>query len=168
MTDQKYKLVPVEPTEEMFRAIYHRLPTLALNVKEVHEALCAAIAAAPESNRSDWTQRVLKRLRRFEECCEDGDNDGCDIGREWFDVLTTIGALKRVQRSPAWWEITPLGESMLAAAPEPVCRWEYFTGLGYNPQCLDPAGHKSALRQKYSDDAFCPHCGRRVEVVEDE
>ena len=48
MTDQKYKLVPVEPTEEMFRAIYHRLPTLALNVKEVHEALCAAIAAAPE------------------------------------------------------------------------------------------------------------------------
>ena len=98
MADQKYKLVPVEPTREMFRAIYHRLPTLALNVKEVHEALCAAIAAAPE----------------------------------------------------------------------PVCRWEYFTGLGYNPQCVDPAGHKSALRQKYSDDAFCPHCRKKVEVVDNE
>jgi len=49
-----------------------------------------------------------------------------------------------------------------------VCRWEYFTGLGYNPQCVDPAGHKSALRQKYSDDAFCPHCRKKVEVVDNE
>jgi hypothetical protein len=61
---------------------------------------------------------VMERLTRFAECADDPDADGCDIGREWLDVLTTLGLLKRVQRSPALWEVTPAGEAALSAAKE--------------------------------------------------
>lgn len=55
---------------------------------------------------------VREKLARFEECA--ADDEGCDIGREWFDALTTIGLLARTQRSPAMWSMTPAGEAMLA------------------------------------------------------
>jgi hypothetical protein len=55
---------------------------------------------------------VREKLARFEECA--GDDEGCDIGRDWFDALTTIGLLARTQRSPARWSMTPAGEAMLA------------------------------------------------------
>jgi hypothetical protein len=56
---------------------------------------------------------IREKLQRFEDCA--GDDEGCDIGRDWFDALTTIGFLERTQRSPAMWSMTPAGESFLAA-----------------------------------------------------
>lgn len=57
---------------------------------------------------------VAAALKRFNECAEDCDSDGCDIGRDWFDALTTMGLLKRTQRSPAVWTMTAEGERLLA------------------------------------------------------
>lgn len=59
-----------------------------------------------------FAEKVLGKLRRFEECSS--DNQGADIGRHWFDVLTQLGLLNRVQRSPALWEMTQQGEDLLA------------------------------------------------------
>ena len=63
----------------------------------------------PTENRSSNTetaddlpafaQKVIRKLRRFEECTSDGQ--GADIGPHWFDLLTQLGLLSRVQRSPA-------------------------------------------------------------------
>lgn len=54
---------------------------------------------------------VIRKLQRFDECA--GDGQGADIGAQWFDVLTQLGLLKRVQRSPALWQITEQGERLL-------------------------------------------------------
>lgn len=62
-------------------------------------------------NLPPFVQAVVSKLRRFEECA--CDNQGADIGREWFDLLTLLGLLGRVQRSPALWEITKQGEDLL-------------------------------------------------------
>lgn len=56
---------------------------------------------------------VVAALKRFDECAEDCDSEGCDIGRAWFDALTTMGLLKRTQRSPAVWTMTAEGERLL-------------------------------------------------------
>ena len=60
-----------------------------------------------------FAQKVIRKLRRFEACASDGK--GADIGRHWFDLLTQLGLLNRVQRSPALWEITQQGEDLLEA-----------------------------------------------------
>ncbi|WP_414609825.1 hypothetical protein [Stenotrophomonas pavanii] len=57
---------------------------------------------------------VAAALKRFDECAEDCASEGCDIGRAWFDALTTVGLLKRTQRSPAVWTMTAEGERLLA------------------------------------------------------
>lgn len=57
--------------------------------------------------------QIVYRLRRFSDCAEDGE--GCDIGRPWFDTLTLLGLLERVQRSPAFWEMTQEGYALLEA-----------------------------------------------------
>jgi hypothetical protein len=57
---------------------------------------------------------VAAALKRFDECAEDCGSEGCDIGRAWFDALTTMGLLKRTQRSPAVWTMTAEGERLLA------------------------------------------------------
>ncbi|HEL4148342.1 TPA: hypothetical protein UM348_001042 [Stenotrophomonas maltophilia] len=57
---------------------------------------------------------VAAALKRFDECAEDCGREGCDIGRDWFDALTTMGLLKRTQRSPAVWTMTTEGERLLA------------------------------------------------------
>ncbi|WP_256597990.1 hypothetical protein [Pseudomonas sp. XWY-1] len=54
---------------------------------------------------------VIRKLQRFDECASDGQ--GADIGTQWFDVLTHLGLLKRVQRSPALWQVTDQGEQLL-------------------------------------------------------
>ncbi|MFP6414732.1 hypothetical protein [Pseudomonas aeruginosa] len=56
---------------------------------------------------------MLAKLRRFNECAEDSDSGGVDIGRHWLDLLTQLGLLNRVQRSPALWEISQQGEDLL-------------------------------------------------------
>ncbi|WP_443190964.1 hypothetical protein [Pseudomonas indica] len=62
-----------------------------------------------------FAQKIIKKLRRFEECAEDPGSGGTDIGRHWLDLLTQLGLLNRVQRSPAIWEITAQGEDVLVA-----------------------------------------------------
>ncbi|PZS96360.1 hypothetical protein A7X66_09340 [Stenotrophomonas maltophilia] len=57
---------------------------------------------------------VAAALKRFGDCAEDSGSEGCDIGRDWFDALTTIGLLSRTQRSPAVWTMTAEGERLLA------------------------------------------------------
>lgn len=64
-----------------------------------------------------FAQKVISKLKRFEECASDSDAGGVDIGRHWLDLLTQLGLLNRVQRSPGLWEISQQGEDVLAAAP---------------------------------------------------
>jgi Lar family restriction alleviation protein len=59
--------------------------------------------------------KIISKLRRCEECFSDFEADGVDIGRHWLDLLTQLGLLNRVQRSPALWEITQQGEDCLDA-----------------------------------------------------
>ena len=66
---------------------------------------------APVAVMMPFAEKVISKLRRFEECASD-DQD-VDIGRHWFDLLTQLGLLSRVQRSPAFWEMTQQGEDAL-------------------------------------------------------
>lgn len=86
----------------------------ALNEHE--RQLLARTPAAPGIDPA--LQIVLTKLHRFAECAEDFDNDGCDIGRDWFDALTTIGLLERTQRSPAIWTMTKAGKALIDASPK--------------------------------------------------
>ena len=63
-----------------------------------------------------FAQKVISKLQRFEECASDSDAGGVDIGRHWLDLLTQLGLLNRVQRSPGLWEISQQGEDLLASA----------------------------------------------------
>lgn len=56
---------------------------------------------------------VIKKLERFDECA--ADDQDVDIGRNWLDLLTQLELLNRVQKSPARWEISDMGEAALAA-----------------------------------------------------
>jgi hypothetical protein len=60
-----------------------------------------------------FAQKVISKLQRFEECTS--DSQGADIGRHWLDLLTQLGLLNRVQRSPALWEMTQQGEDLLSS-----------------------------------------------------
>jgi len=62
-----------------------------------------------------FAEKVISKLRRCEECFSDFESGGVDIGRHWLDLLTQLGLLNRVQRSPALWEITQQGEDCLDA-----------------------------------------------------
>lgn len=72
-------------------------------------------AAQDVSALPPFAEKVLAKLRRFEECAEDSDSGGVDIGRHWLDLLTQLALLNRVQRSPGLWEISQQGEDFLAA-----------------------------------------------------
>lgn len=61
-----------------------------------------------------FAEKVIRKLQRYQECTD--DSQGADIGRHWFDLLTQLGLLNRVQRSPALWEITQQGEDALEVA----------------------------------------------------
>ncbi|HHQ4332683.1 TPA: hypothetical protein ACSQQD_003255 [Pseudomonas aeruginosa] len=64
---------------------------------------------------------MLAKLRRFYDCAEDFESGGVDIGRHWLDLLTQLGLLNRVQRSPALWEISQQGEDLLGTQqPSPA------------------------------------------------
>lgn len=71
---------------------------------------------APVSVVHPFADKVIRKLQRYQECAEDGQ--GADIGRHWFDLLTQLGLLNRVQRSPALWEITQQGEDCLDKVKE--------------------------------------------------
>jgi len=67
--------------------------------------------AAPEL--PDFAKRILAKLTRFHEQAEDSDSGGTDIGTHWLEMLTMLGLLNRVQRSPARWEVSQQGEDLL-------------------------------------------------------
>lgn len=71
---------------------------------------------APVAVSHPFADKVIRKLQRFHECMDDGQ--GADIGRHWFDLLTQLGLLNRVQRSPALWEITQQGEDCLDKVKE--------------------------------------------------
>ncbi|MFG9826554.1 hypothetical protein [Pseudomonas aeruginosa] len=75
--------------------------------------LYAAPVAPAQDALPPFAEKVLTKLRRFNECAEDSDSGGVDIGRHWLDLLTQLGLLNRVQRSPALWEISQQGEDLL-------------------------------------------------------
>ncbi|MGO4154376.1 hypothetical protein [Cupriavidus sp. YAF13] len=79
------------------------------------EPILSAIEELKASSSPAALTAIREKLARFEECA--GDDEGCDIGRRWFDALTTIGLLSRTQRSPATWSLTPTGEALLAVSP---------------------------------------------------
>lgn len=73
------------------------------------DALQRRLSVAPAMH--PFAEKVVRKLERFQECADDGQ--GADIGRHWFDLLTQLGLLNRVQRSPALWEMTQQGEDAL-------------------------------------------------------
>lgn len=77
-----------------------------------------AALAQPSTALPPFAEKVLAKLRRFYDCASDFESGGVDIGRHWFDLLTQLGLLNRVQRSPALWEISQQGEDLLGM-PQP-------------------------------------------------
>ncbi|MFU7440438.1 hypothetical protein ACM730_14070 [Pseudomonas aeruginosa] len=81
----------------------------------------SAALAQPSPVLPPFAEKVLAKLRRFYDCASDFESGGVDIGRHWFDLLTQLGLLNRVQRSPALWEITQQGEDLLGTQqPSPA------------------------------------------------
>lgn len=77
---------------------------------------CRALYTAPPAPVTmvhPFAEKVIRKLQRVQECAEDGQDT--DIGRHWLDLLTQLGLLNRLQRSPARWEITQQGEDCLDA-----------------------------------------------------
>lgn len=68
---------------------------------------------APVGMLLPFTEKVIAKLQRFEACASDGQD--VDIGRHWFDLLTQLELLRRVQRSPAYWEMTQQGQDVMEA-----------------------------------------------------
>ncbi|MGC7043117.1 hypothetical protein ACP0I1_22340 [Pseudomonas aeruginosa] len=111
-----------------------------------------AALAQPSPTLPPFAEKVLAKLRRFYDCAEDFESGGVDIGRHWLDLLTQLGLLNRVQRSPALWEISQQGEDLLgtphpspaqaekaeAERPEVVAwRYGFSGGIVSDKACLD-------------------------------
>ncbi|HCF6977200.1 hypothetical protein [Pseudomonas aeruginosa] len=117
----------------------------------------SAALAQPSPVLPPFAEKVLAKLRRFYDCASDFESGGVDIGRHWLDLLTQLGLLNRVQRSPALWEITQQGEDLLGT-PQPspaqadekpgdsiLCYGCFAKGVG--PEHFDEAG-KCLVRQQ--------------------
>ncbi|MGD8185464.1 hypothetical protein ACP9M8_16350 [Pseudomonas aeruginosa] len=90
-----------------------------------------AALAQPSPTLPPFAEKVLAKLRRFNECAEDPGSGGVDIGRHWLDLLTQLGLLNRVQRSPALWEISQQGEDLLGT-PQPSPAQAEHANSGYD------------------------------------
>ncbi|MFP5500734.1 MAG: hypothetical protein ACLGJE_31735 [Gammaproteobacteria bacterium] len=104
---------PAVSAAEELDAVLHWRTKHAQAIKErdaLQRKLTAATAMHP------FAEKVIRKLERFQECADDGQ--GADIGRHWFDLLTQLGLLNRVQRSPALWEMTQQGEDALELSRE--------------------------------------------------
>lgn len=100
--------------EKMIGVIANEMNRLGYGHHETHaESILCAINKARSTEKSalQFADKVIGKLQRFYSCAEDGQDT--DIGRHWLDLLTQLGLLNRVQRSPARWEITQQGEDAL-------------------------------------------------------
>ncbi|HGH4358283.1 TPA: hypothetical protein ACJIUP_003974 [Pseudomonas aeruginosa] len=98
--------------ESLLSLIKDQAPTQAA------QGLAGAALAQPSPALPPFAEKVLAKLRRFYDCASDFESGGVDIGRRWLDLLTQLGLLNRVQRSPALWEISQQGEDLLGM-PQP-------------------------------------------------
>lgn len=87
-----------------------------------------AALAQPSPALPPFAEKVLAKLSRFYDCASDFESGGVDIGRHWLDLLTQLGLLNRVQRSPALWEISQQGEDLLEA---PVAQAQHSVPEGW-------------------------------------
>ncbi len=110
-----------ERATSAFEALIEEHITLLGFTNETARAAQLALSAPSHGEQvrelPPFAQKVISKLKRFEECASDSDAGGVDIGRHWLDLLTQLGLLNRVQRSPGLWEISQQGEDVLAAAP---------------------------------------------------
>lgn len=92
-----------------------------------------------------FVEEILADLRRFAECVE--DNNDVNLERSRFDLLTQLGLLARVQRSPARWMMTQAGEDAIAqpAAGEPVVLAVWY---GSMPESNGRTNWTAILRRK--------------------
>lgn len=139
-----------------------RVASLESKLAELEKPKPAAPAPAA---LPPFAEKVLAKLHRFYDCVSDFESGGVDIGRHWLDLLTQLGLLNRVQRSPALWEITQQGEDLLGTsqpspAPELVergtqhrfstteqtCRHDFY-GVWWNDSGVTKTGRE------------CRHCG---------
>jgi hypothetical protein len=95
-----------------FQAWRHLYPQLMAARAALAQPSPATVASAVGS-LPPFAEKVVSKLRRFYDCAEDFESGGVDIGRHWLDLLTRLGLLNRVQRSPALWEISQQGEDLL-------------------------------------------------------
>ncbi len=113
---------------------------------EMRKERDAALARVAELERQEpvgsaygvlppFAEKVLAKLRRFYVCAEDFESGGVDIGRHWLDLLTQLGLLNRVQRSPAFWEISQQGEDLLEA---PVAQAQHSVPEGWKLVPVEP------------------------------
>ncbi|HCE8401650.1 TPA: hypothetical protein NHR75_000194 [Pseudomonas aeruginosa] len=104
-----------------------------------------------------FAEKVLAKLRRFYVCAEDFESGGVDIGRHWLDLLTQLGLLNRVQRSPAFWEISQQGEDLLEApvaqaqhsGPEGLAEFSQFLSAVMDAAGLVRYGRRSKELSEY-------------------
>ncbi|NAN50873.1 hypothetical protein EX349_06655 [Pseudomonas protegens] len=106
---------PVSSTSDKYKAeLYDEVWQLAkdMGFGNVTDALMKLKKQpAPVAVVLPFTEKVICKLERFQECADDGQD--VDIGRHWLDLITQLGLLNWVQRSPALWEMTQQGEDAL-------------------------------------------------------
>lgn len=120
-----------------------------------------AALAQPSPTLPPFAEKVLAKLRRFYDCAEDFESGGVDIGRHWLDLLTQLGLLNRVQRSPALWEISQQGEDLLGTPhPSPAqaeqAEAERPEVVDFNPYRY----HAEKIRQRADGAASAYEAGR--------
>ncbi len=117
---------------EMFNRVEQQRDAALARVAELErqEPVVRAYGVLPP-----FAEKVLAKLRRFYDCAEDFESGGVDIGRHWLDLLTQLGLLDRVQRSPALWEISQQGEDLLEA---PVAQAQHSVPEGWMLMPVEP------------------------------
>ncbi|HCF2957840.1 TPA: hypothetical protein NIB40_003570 [Pseudomonas aeruginosa] len=125
------------------------------------EEMARAALAQPSPTLPPFAEKVLAKLRRFYDCAEDFESGGVDIGRHWLDLLTQLGLLNRVQRSPALWEISQQGEDLLGTPhPSPAqaekAEAERQEVVDFNPYRY----HAEKIRQRADGAASAYEAGR--------
>ncbi|HHZ9093024.1 TPA: hypothetical protein ACWLYC_004152 [Pseudomonas aeruginosa] len=101
-----------------------------------------AALAQPSAALPPFAEKVLAKLRRFYDCASDFESGGVDIGRHWLDLLTQLGLLNRVQRSPAFWEISQQGEDLLEA---PVAQAQHSVPEEFSFEYRHPNGESHTV-----------------------